>query len=116
MEYIMIDTSGFTGTSCYHRFSVITKLVLTDGTKYLADKYGAYWLMDLIASWQYKSKVRRESFQVWTLEKRADGSARILATDGNHNKLTVQIVPWTDFPESIKLYCVDGVILLPSEY
>ena len=38
----------FTGTQHYYRLA--RKHLLTDGTKYLADAAGAYWLMDAIAS------------------------------------------------------------------
>jgi len=43
--------AGFSGTEAYHRLSPLHgKLVCTDGVKYLADKAGAFWLIDAIAS------------------------------------------------------------------
>jgi hypothetical protein len=43
------NLDGFTGTEAYHPWSILfRKAVLTDGAKYLADKAGAYWLMDVI--------------------------------------------------------------------
>ena len=38
----------FTGTTAYYRIS--NRHLLTDGTKYLAEAAGAYWLMDAAAS------------------------------------------------------------------
>lgn len=39
-----------------------------DGVKYMADEAGAYWLLDIIASYQTDAKIRREPFQVWELK------------------------------------------------
>ncbi|MFM7008029.1 MAG: DUF6876 family protein, partial [Betaproteobacteria bacterium] len=39
----------FTGTERYHRLN--RKCLLTDGTKYLAEAAGAFWLMDAAASY-----------------------------------------------------------------
>ena len=49
-----MNLAQFYGTSAYYRFIILSNLVLTDGTKYLAEVAGAYWLMDLIASYQKK--------------------------------------------------------------
>lgn len=57
------DLDHFTGTECYYRY--LCGLRLTDGVKYLADEGGAYWLLDIIASYQPDAKIRRERFQVW---------------------------------------------------
>ena len=43
-------------------------LVLTDGIKYLADKFGAYRLVNIVASYQTKKFQREHPFQLWTLE------------------------------------------------
>jgi hypothetical protein len=41
--------SNFIGTEKYYRLT--RKHLLTDGTKYLAEAAGAYWLMEAIASY-----------------------------------------------------------------
>src|ERR1039458_7739091 len=43
----------FTGTEEYHRHWM-RRITFTDGVKFLAEQAGAYWLIDLIASWQIK--------------------------------------------------------------
>ena len=99
----------------------------TEGVKFLADNAGAYWLIDLIASWQIKPKVRREEFQVWILTvNRTPPKGKPMAyarcyTDTpeprNANQVCVQGIPYTDFPlDTIKLWLVDGTLMLPSEY
>ena len=110
--------SMFTGTEVCHRWSILFMFVCTDGVKYLAEKAGAYWLLDAIASYQFQKKFVRESFQTWKFKKNEDGEGGILtAEDGNGRVLATQEIEYTDFPlDTIKLYFIDGVILLPSEY
>ena len=65
----------FTGTEEYHRMRypwLRKDFLLTDGSKYLADKAGliggtAYWLIDIIASHQTNKKVAAQGFQTWKL-------------------------------------------------
>jgi len=109
----------FTGTGHYYKY--MFNIVLTDGTKYLADRAGAYWLMDVVASWQTAKKVACEHFQLWKLDVKEDKKATVLADDGNGNEIARQKIPYTDFPlRSQRLYLVnDGryrVLMLPSEY
>ncbi|MBW4473934.1 MAG: hypothetical protein KME45_26710, partial [Stenomitos rutilans HA7619-LM2] len=89
----------------------------TDGTKYLADKAGAYWLLDAIFAWQTDANVSKESFQVWSLRVNDDKSALLTGDDGNGNEIASQAIPFTDFPLSeIQLYFTDRTVLLPGEY
>lgn len=116
------DLRQFSGSEEYHKWSYLFKdQVLTDGAKYLAEKAGAYWLMDAIASHQKLPKLRNESFQVWRLtvtrNKQGSKEATLVADDGNDNVLARQRIPFTDFPlDKIKLYLVDNIIMLPNEY
>lgn len=49
--------TNFYGTEDYHKFSILfPNLFLTDGVKFLADNAGAYWLMDIIGSYQPKCR------------------------------------------------------------
>jgi len=109
------DLMQFTGTDNHYK-TILPKIVYTDGVQYLAEKAGAYWLIDLVASWQLHKKVRSETFQVWTLT--VTGSKAVAkADDGNGNVVAKQVIEYTDFPlAEVKLYCVDGCIMLPSEY
>lgn len=43
------DLNQFTGTENYHRFSAISRSVLTDGAKYVAEQ-GNFWLFDAVDS------------------------------------------------------------------
>ena len=109
----------FRGTEKYYRLS--PSFAYTDGIEYLADKAGCYWLVDLVSS--YQKDLKDKHFQVWEVKVNLDKqTAVITAYDGesentNLPEIVRQELEFTDFPlESIKLYCVDGVLFLPSEY
>ena len=48
-DFDLSQLSLFTGTEHYYRIN--RKCLLTDGTKYLAEGAGAFWLMDAAASY-----------------------------------------------------------------
>jgi hypothetical protein len=121
------DLSGFTGTENYYRYSPLFRnFILTDGTKFLADEAGAYWLMDAIAS--HVGSYKRDTFAVVNLRQNQPDNWLLTIDDGNGKLYARQEIEFSDFPlESIKLYVCkqeDGtfphpdmwVILLPSEY
>ncbi len=116
-EILKQSLNQFTGTENYYRHWT-GLIVFTDGVKYLADKAGAYWLIDLIASWQVRSKVKKCPFQIWELKVNEDRTAvATMREDSDQPEVVRQEIPYTDFPlEKIKLYLVDGVLMLPSEY
>lgn len=121
--------SGFYGTEDYHFFnSLCRKVVLTDGTKFLADNAGAYWLMDIIGSVYTAHPNRKQfwedGFAIWTLK--VEGTHGIVtADDGRGHIFYTQEIQRVDFllPE-IELNVALGetvndgllmVIMLPSE-
>ena len=110
----------FTGTEAWHRHA--PKVLLTDGTKYLAEECGAYWLMDVIAS-HIQSVPKDETFTVAQLTVNPMNKAFFtLADDSPATKIYAnQSINHTDFPlDEVKLYVIregdEWVILLPSEY
>ena len=97
-----------------HRPSLI---LYTDGVKELAEKCEAFWLIDLIISHQCHKAANLERFQVWDLKRVKDNAFTIVATDGNHNKVTTQEIPFSDFPYDLAtVWLVDGCLMLPCEY
>ena len=94
------------------------KLKYTDGVKFVAEKYGAYWLIDAIASYQPVKGTDMTDFQLWELKV---DSMRSMATltcraDSDQRASISQKIEYTDFPESITLYVEGGVLLLPNEH
>lgn len=112
------DLAGFTGTEQWYRHPVLKNTLYTDGIKYVAQKAGAYWLIDEITFQQYHPRIKNEEFLVWTLKvDLKDSTAVLICDDGNDRILFTKPIGYTDFPlEEIKIYVVDNVILLPSEY
>lgn len=112
------DLLQFTGSETWHRHGLVRDVVFTDGAKFLADRAGAYWLIDEIAFAQKASKpVAAEAFQLWTLTVAADKTAQLSCGDGDGRTVFEKRIPFTDFPmDQVKLYFTDSTILLPSEY
>jgi hypothetical protein len=112
------DLRQFTGTEQWHRHSFVRTVLYTDGVKYVAEKGGAYWLLDDIAFAQRTHKrVAAEAFQLWRLRVHPDRTATLTCEDGNGHAVFTKALTFTDFPlAEITLYCTNGVILLPSEY
>lgn len=109
------DLQMFHGTESYHQIS--PGVYFTDGIKYLADQAKCYWLIVVIASRQTKV-IKKVPFQIWNLKVNPDKSCVVTMKEdtGEPNRVR-QEIPYTDFPlDEIKLYYIDGVLLLPSEY
>jgi hypothetical protein len=114
------DLDQFTGTETYYRHPLSAGITYTEGVQFMAERAGAYWLLDIIVSAQHEKTVKCEEFQVWklnlnTVEK--DGTATVTCEDGDGTVVYTQDIQYTDFPlPSITLFFTNGVILLPSEY
>lgn len=108
------DLRQFTGTERYYQN--FTGLRYTDGIHYLAEKAGAYWLIDLVGS--YQPRLRHVPFQVWQLTVHDDQSALVTMRedDGEPTKVRQEIA-YTDFPlRTFSWYCIDNIMLLKNEY
>jgi hypothetical protein len=112
------DLQQFTGTEHWYRHGLIRNVLFTDGAKFLAERAGAFWLLDEIAIAQrFEAKVAAEGFQTWKLNVRPDHSATLCCEDGNGRAVYSKEITFTDFPlPQITLYFTDNVILLASEY
>ena len=115
---IINELAQFTGTENWYRHAINRKVLFTDGVKFLADRTGAYWLIDEIAIIQpYEARVSAQEFQVWKLKVSEDHSAVLTCGDGNDHVVFAKRISFTDFPlEEITLWFTDNTVLLPSEY
>ena len=109
----------FTGTENYYKHWV--GILYTDGVKYLAEEAEAYWLIDIIASWQLSTEVKRDPMlqriQFWKLRVNPDNSAVLTCERDTVDVALTQKITYTDFPlESVIFYLTNRVLLLPSEY
>lgn len=111
------DLAQFIGTEQYYRHGLMAKVIYTDGVRYVAEKAGAYWLIDEIAFAQAEPAVAKQPFQFWHLKVAADYSAMLTCSDGNDGHILTRTIPFTDFPlDEMKFYFIDNTLLLPSEY
>lgn len=117
-QFTKADLAQFTGTENWYRHPIVRTVIYTDGIKFLAEQAGAYWLIDEIAFSQSLKNVKAEEFQVWKLSVDLEKSRGVLTCDdGNNNIIYKKHIQYTDFPlDEIRIYFVNNVILLTSEY
>ena len=110
------DLAQFTGTENYYKH--LFGLQYTDGIKFMAEKAGAYWLIDAIASYQRKvmNNPRLREFQLWQLVIVDNMAILTCRADSGLPAVISQMIEYTDFPFDIDLYVCNNVLLLPSEY
>ena len=98
------------------------KITYTEGVKYLAEEAGAYWLIDVVASYQNERVITQNPdlvhFQLWELAVHEDKSATVtMRADSDQPAIVTQEIEFTDFPlDHVTLYVCGGMLLLPSEY
>jgi|SRR6218665_312101 len=112
------DLAQFTGTEVWYRHQLRKNILYTEGIQYLAEKAGAYWLIDEIAFNQMQPRIGSEEFQVWTLKTNLESSkADLTCENGNGRVLYTKEISFTDFPlDEIRIFFANNVILLTSEY
>lgn len=118
---IRLKLKQFHGTSMYHKhlFPGKSPILLTDGCKYVRDACKAYWLFDAILSYQCEKILRGINFQVWEFRRlKKDLSWQLTCREDIGGKsIIIQNIEFSDFPlDYIKIWVIDKVALLPSEY
>lgn len=127
---LIAELQHFTGDLERWRHPLYRRLIYTLGVRYLAERAGAYWLVDAIASWlpsrQFLAAAQRDSrisdIHFWRFVVADDRSAILTAVaDLGEEPFIRQEIEFTDFPlTNIDLYCAfDGefwTLMLPSEY
>ena len=112
---ILRELKQFTGTENYYK-SALGNLKYTDGVRYLLEKCSCYWIIDAINSYQHQLK--EIPFQLWKIAVRVGKTGLVTCQEDTDSPVLIsQELEYTDFPlDEINLYCIDGVVLLPSEY
>jgi hypothetical protein len=115
------DLSQFTGSEQLFRHGLSRKHLYTEGAQFVAERAGAYWLLDKIAL-HGSPTIAREDFQVWKLSVHTNKTATLTTDNGDNEVLKTEELPFTDFPLSeITLWAVRNefegfTIMLPTEY
>jgi hypothetical protein len=124
------ELAHFTGDLERYRHSFNRRMLYTPGVQYLAERAGAYWLIDeiaiLLGTGRMRGKIERDprlgELQFWRLRVRRDDSAELLLfADADEPPSYRKQIAFTDFPlDSIDLWAgFDGThwtIYLPSEH
>lgn len=115
------ELSQFTGTEQWYQHPLMPSVTYTDGVQYFAEKAGAYWLLDILAT-EVAPLLKTEDF-IKVVVSVKNEKAGIAADDGNGNVLWSRGISYTDCPDGDwSFYVLPGgpgmtsVILLPSEY
>jgi hypothetical protein len=115
------DLSQFIGSEQLFRHGLSRKHLYTEGAQFVAERAGAYWLLDKIAL-HGSPAIAREDFQVWKLSVHTNKTATLTTDNGDNEVLKTEELPFTDFPLSeITLWAVRNefegfTIMLPTEY
>ena len=124
----VVDLSGFYGTEHLysHKLPMTPELRLTDGTKYFAEKCGAYWFMDIVAT-EFVPLLSEEDYIIFIqVTVDSDNGAVIIGSDGGKGDgpkiLHTRTIEYTDLPINSTfnfILMVDyqgNTLMLPSEY
>ena len=114
------DLAGFTGSQTFFRHGLNRRFLFTEGVKFFADRAGAYWLLDVLAT-ELPALCRSEGFLAIRMPV-SEHKTTLTADDGNGTVLWTKAIPWTDSPEGEwKFYLCPAednhlMLMLPSEY
>ncbi|QDV73811.1 DUF6876 family protein [Botrimarina mediterranea] len=128
---LQYELGQFTGDLERYRHPINRRVIYTPGVKHLAERAGAYWLIDSIASWigshpfnvAVREDERVQSLHFWKLSVDLDERSALLAAvaDSGEPPFITQRIPFTDFPlASVDVWAgFDGqhwTLYLPSEH
>lgn len=109
------DLAYFTGTEHWYRHPLNRECLYTDGVQFFAEKVGAYWLLDLLATEFFELQHNAGFLSVNLIVTGSE--ADLIIEDGDYVSLAKKHIPYTDCPEGEwRFFFTDNVILLPSEY
>lgn len=111
-EQLQAELRQFTGTTVWYLYHDI---YITEGVKYLAERAGCYWLVDIV--WSICPKLNGDLLVTCELMVNVDQSAVFVAIGDDNRLLHRQRIEHTDFPgDWVKLWFSEKILFLPSEY
>lgn len=91
------------------------EIVLSEGCKFLREREESKWLFDLMQS--HQTHLKDEEFQEWITERISEKEFMVTCTDGDDKTFATQKIQYSALPlDELKIWLVEGVYLLPSEY
>jgi hypothetical protein len=106
---------NFYGTQGYHKFSILTKMLATDGVMDFVKKYEAFWTLDVVSSYRSKIDPTHLYDAVFILQREKNGCDFYLR-DGDLQVKVHQYIPYIDLTVDLKYYVQKDIIFMPSEY
>ncbi|AFZ11392.1 hypothetical protein Cri9333_0421 [Crinalium epipsammum PCC 9333] len=114
-----IDQSRISENNYSHSIGSL-KINYTDGVYLVATESKAFWLLNVILSYQIYPVLNSHElkrFQLWELTVNEDKSALVTCRKSENSSIIFsQKFEKTDFPlPLLQLYLIDGTLMLPSE-
>lgn len=88
-------------------------LLYTDSVRDFAEKNGAYWAIDVVAS--YLPDLKQYDFLVCYFDVAGNHCSFYCREDTALPDIVRQEIEYTDLKMSIRLYLIDGVLMFPSD-
>jgi len=100
-----------------HRISDSWKLLLSEGCFLIREMANAYWIFDLILSYQSSTKLICTNQQEWNIKRIKSGHAQIICRDKNKKVLVTKLLKVNKFPLQEVTILIDGIqAKLKSEF
>ena len=119
---IKTELQQFIGSETFYKIPLIGTR-FTDGIKYLADTAECFWLVTdasvIAKSLMNKSYFVTVDFKRLSEKEREESQCEALInySDGNGHIFETHKYHVTDFPlDELRLFFIDGTLMLPSEY
>jgi hypothetical protein len=124
-EQLQRELPQFIGTTRWERHALASNMLMTDGILYLREKTRCDWLIDGIAFCVgFLPILQHKHYQVWTFDRKPDGSSRLYVTEGKSEKLLhdhhtdyasnfplAKITLWAVWDDDFEAF----ILMLPSE-
>lgn len=125
------DLRHFTGSLERFRHPLNPRVIYTPGVRFLAEQAGAYWLLDVIASY-VGSEIMKQAvvdddrlafMQFWRLDVLNDSGMAVVScsADSSEDPAISQVIHFTDFPlDHVDVWAAFNgehwTLYLPSEH
>ncbi len=115
---IKVALQQFSGSETIYKIPLI-QTRYTEGMKYLANAADCYWLITDVSV--IAKSLMKKSFFITIdfnrLPSAEQDEAELIYSDGNGNIFETHRYSVTDFPlDELRLFFVDGTLMLPGEY
>jgi len=99
-----------------HRLSDNWTLYLTEGCFFIREMANAYWLFDLILSYQGTKLVSGMEHQEWKVRSLKSGMLQISCISQDNEEIIIQVIKKKKFPlDEISIHVEGNIARLPTE-